>query len=140
MIESYLDAAGLDPRSGRREIGPLFEEYWAERQDRTRTRAASSFLVRMRRATRQTSRLEPEYRVDVNRVLADINDLPSTERIWTLLFVRTGVSFDILSEFLSERLIIDGLRANGSEPSCDSWKARHLLTSRTWSGGRPPMP
>lgn len=69
---------------------PAFETYWAERS--SRARCASWFLVKMRRATRDTSPLQPQDEADVRRVLAEIDALPSAERAWTLLYVRVAQS------------------------------------------------
>ena len=111
MIASYLDASDLDPNRNPAEIATLFTRYWSERSDRMRT--AGWFLVRMRRATRQTSPLRPQYRADIDHVLAEIDGLPPTERAWTLLFVQTGVFSP--SDLLPDRVIVDALGGLGRD-------------------------
>ena len=92
MIRFYLNAADRlsyqGPSFAKQPTLPssVFEEYWSERHNRVR--CASWFLVKMRRATRQTSPLQPQYENDVRRVLDEIDALPPVERAWTLLYVR----------------------------------------------------
>lgn len=110
MVRFYLDAAHVQPtgpvidssgyaidshgyRSTIRsastvELQATFNAYWAERKDRPH--CASWFLVKLERATRETPPLQPQYRADVNAVLAQIRELPAPERDWTLLFAAYG--------------------------------------------------
>ena len=78
MLVFYLQAAHL-------ERGSPFANYWLPRQGRKT--CASWFLARFRRATRQTTPLQPEYYEDVKRVLSEINALPTVERAWTQVYL-----------------------------------------------------
>jgi hypothetical protein len=89
----------------------VFEKYWAERG--SRMRCASWFLVKMRRATRDTSPLQPEYEVDVQRVLAEIDALPPGERAWTLLYARQDQSQ--LDTLVSDAAMVTALKAVGPD-------------------------
>jgi hypothetical protein len=91
MIGFYLNAADLWASStvlGKASALPssVFDAYWTERS--SRAWCASWFLVKMRRATRRTSPLQPQYEGDVRRVLSEIDALPPVERAWTLLDIR----------------------------------------------------
>ena len=78
MLQWYMKAA-------HQAQGTSFAEYWKPRAGRKT--CASWFLARLRRATRQTSPLQPQYQEDINRVLTEINALPPAERAWTQLYV-----------------------------------------------------
>jgi hypothetical protein len=97
MIQFYIEAAHMQAAhhiNGNPipvpELKSAFAQYWAERKDRTH--CASWFLVKLERATRETEPLQPQFRADVNTVLAQIRELPFPERDWTLLFVASGES------------------------------------------------
>ena len=62
-----------------------FAEYW--RKYAGRKYAASWFMVKMKRATRQTTPIQPEYQPDIQRVLAEIKALPMPDRAWIQLYV-----------------------------------------------------
>ena len=62
-----------------------FAEYW--RKYAGRKYAASWFMVKMKRATRQITPIQPEYRPDIQRVLAEIKALPMPDRAWIQLYV-----------------------------------------------------
>jgi len=47
-------------------------------------------MVKLMRATRQTSSAHPEYHKDTQRVMAEINALPAVERAWTMFFDHQG--------------------------------------------------
>jgi len=89
----------------------MFERYWAERSGRTQ--CASWFLVRMRRATRDGSPLQPQYEADVRRVLAEIEALPPVDRAWTLLYVRQDQLQ--VSTLVSDAAMVTSLRAVGPD-------------------------
>jgi hypothetical protein len=119
MIRFYLNAAGrpslesvVTPFNRQRSLPPsAFDEYWAQRS--SRARCASWFLVKMRRATRQTSPLQPEYEPDVRRVLAEIDALPPVERAWTLLYVRADQGqIDVV---VPDAAVVNALRAVGPD-------------------------
>ena len=88
-----------------------FQKYWAERGQRTR--CAGWFLVRMWRATRSTSPLQPQYEVDVRRVLAEIDALPPEERAWTLLYVREDQPQ--LDTLVPDAAMVTALKAVGAD-------------------------
>jgi hypothetical protein len=90
---------------------PLFEKYWAERS--SRTRCASWYLVKMRRATRDSSPIQPQYEPDVRRVLAEIDALPPDERAWTLLYVRQDQSQ--LNTLVSDAAMVAALSVVGPD-------------------------
>ena len=102
MIRFYLDAAF---ESG------TFEQYWAARG--ARARSASWLLVKLRRATRQTTPLQPAYAADIARVIAEIDALPPSERPWTLLYLRAADSE--LPPPLGDSLIVASLAAAGPD-------------------------
>lgn len=62
-----------------------FAAYWAKYGGRSYS--ASWFAVKMKRATRRTTPILPEYQPDIQRVLAEINALPMPDRAWTQLYV-----------------------------------------------------
>jgi len=120
MIGSYLAAAFRVSAFGRTMAGGTdltdvsasdFQTYWAERS--TRTQCASWFLVKMRRATRDSSPLQPQYEIDVRRVLAEIDGLPSPERAWTLLYVRQDQSQ--LDTLVSDAAMVTALKSVGPD-------------------------
>ena len=43
--------------------------------------SASWFMVKMKRATRQITPIQPEYRPDIQRVLAEMKALPTPDRV-----------------------------------------------------------
>jgi hypothetical protein len=92
--------------------GPKFEDYWAEHEKRAFS--AGWFLVKLRRATRQISPLQPEYRADVRRVLAEIDALPPLDRAWTLLYVRTSGYFD-QEALMSDAALVNTIRIIGAD-------------------------
>jgi hypothetical protein len=146
MIRFYLHATDRPsfqvqsisfPR--RPEIVPsLFDSYWSERSGRAR--CASWFVVRMRRATRQTTPLQPQYEEDVRRVLAEIDALPAVERAWTLLWVRTDQRQ--IDKIVSDAALVTALQVVGPdgfmtflrrEPPIDD---PDLLAGSVYSGSR----
>jgi hypothetical protein len=119
MIRFYLGATGRPsfggagtPFNRQRSLPPsAFDDYWAQRS--SRAHCASWFLVKMRRATRQTSPLQLEYEPDVRRVLAEIDALPPVERAWTLLYVRADQGqIDVL---VPDAAVVNALRAVGPD-------------------------
>jgi hypothetical protein len=91
MIQFYLEAAYVQLASRANgnpipeaDLSPAFDRYWAERKDRAQ--CASWFLVKLERATRQTSPIPAQYQEEVDAVLAQIAALPSPDREWTFLY------------------------------------------------------
>jgi hypothetical protein len=80
MLAAYVRASPTKKDSG-------FAEYWRIHQGRET--CASWFLVKLNRATRQTSPPQPQYQVDVQRVISEVEKLPAVERAWTLIFLRS---------------------------------------------------
>jgi hypothetical protein len=62
-----------------------FAGYWKKYAGRDY--AASWFAVRMKRATRETDPLQPEYRADIDRVISDMRALPAPDGLWIQLYV-----------------------------------------------------
>jgi hypothetical protein len=62
-----------------------FSDYWKRHADRDHY--ASWFAVKMKRATRQSVPIQPEYLPDIQRVLAEMKALPMPDRAWTQLYV-----------------------------------------------------
>lgn len=62
-----------------------FAEYW--KKYAVREYSASWFAVRMKRATRRTIPIQPEYQPDIQRVLAEMKALPLPDRAWIQLYV-----------------------------------------------------
>lgn len=62
-----------------------FAAYWARYAGRSN--AASWFAVKMKRATRQTTPIQPEYQAKIRQVLTEMNALPMPDRAWTELYV-----------------------------------------------------
>ena len=97
MIQFYLEATHVqlaERANGypipEADLSSTFDRYWAERKDRAH--CASWFLVKLKRATRQTEPVPEQYREDVDAVLAQIAALPSPDREWTLLYALFGES------------------------------------------------
>jgi hypothetical protein len=95
MIQFYLEATHVqlaERANGypipEADLSPAFDHYWAERKDRAH--CASWFLVKLERATREITPLQPQYQTDVDAVLAQIAALPSPDREWTLLYALFG--------------------------------------------------
>jgi hypothetical protein len=62
-----------------------FAQYWTKYEGRKSS--ASWFAVRMKRATRRTIPIQPEYQPDIRRVIGEIKTLPLPDRAWTQLYV-----------------------------------------------------
>jgi hypothetical protein len=62
-----------------------FAGYWQKYAGRDY--AASWFAFRMKRATRETDPIQPEYRADIDRVMADMRALSSPDGLWIQLYV-----------------------------------------------------
>ena len=95
MIQFYLEAAHVQLAARANgypipeaDLSPAFDHYWAERKDRAH--CASWFLVKLERATRQTSAVPEQYWEEVDAVLAQIAALPSPDREWTFLYALFG--------------------------------------------------
>jgi hypothetical protein len=62
-----------------------FRDYWKHYEGRNES--ADWFAVRLKRATRQTTPIQPQYRTDIERVLAEMKALPEPDRSLTELYV-----------------------------------------------------
>lgn len=89
-----------------------FDEYWRARSGRQS--CASWFLVKMNRATRNTSPPQPQYQRDVERVIYEIKALPLAERAWTQVFLRCQSSTE-LDATLTDIICIAALKAIGPD-------------------------
>jgi hypothetical protein len=106
MLVPYLRFAPRDTKS-------RFAEYWREREGRST--CASWFLVKMERATRCTSPLQAAYQQDVQRVLAEVQELPASDLAWTQVFLRC-MSVKQLDEVLTDATCLSALREIGPDP------------------------
>jgi hypothetical protein len=105
MLATYLRAAYVKDDCE-------FAEYWQAREGR-RT-CASWFLVRISRATRNTSPPQPEYQLDVQRVISELRALPPAERAWTQVFLRC-TSFTDLEATLTDATCVAALKEIGPD-------------------------
>jgi hypothetical protein len=105
MIRIYLEAS---PSEGG------FDQYWARRAARQRT--AGWFLVKMQRATRQTTPFLPQYQADIRRVLGEIEALPPAERAWTLLYVAMGIHHNRSTKLVPDAYLTAALKTIGPDP------------------------
>lgn len=80
MLAAYQRASFIKNDDG-------FAGYWRIYQGRQT--CASWFLVKLNRATRQSSPPQPQYQHDVRRVISEVEKLPPVERAWTLVFLRS---------------------------------------------------
>jgi hypothetical protein len=62
-----------------------FRDYWKQHQGRSES--ADWFAVRLKRATRDIHPVQPQYRADIERVLAEMKALPQPTRSLTELYV-----------------------------------------------------
>ena len=92
--------------------GSRFDEYWQARKDR-RT-CASWFLIRMQRATRNQTPIQPAYQRDIQRVSDDLNALPVADRAWTQVYLRCA-SPGQLQDTVTDAACIESLRELGSD-------------------------
>jgi hypothetical protein len=90
-VAQSMIAAYLGPEFKHRPTG--FAEYWNARKDRKT--CAGWYLIRLQRATRNQSPLQPQYQRDIQRVIDDLNALPVTERAWTQVYLRCRASVSI---------------------------------------------
>jgi len=105
MLDFYFKASTLKKLT--------FEEYWQPRA--ARKHCAGWFLVKLKRADRQTSPLQPAYHADVRRVLDEIQALPMPERAWTLLYVRSRNSVKF-STLVPDSACVAALKEAGPGP------------------------
>ncbi len=120
MIQLYLEATRTEwvVRANsypihEAELSSAFDRYWAERKDRAH--CASWFLVKLERATRETEPLQPQYRADVNVVLAQIDALPSPDREWTLLYALSGETLPGSEYVVSDGVLLHTAKAIGPD-------------------------
>jgi WD40 repeat protein len=62
-----------------------FARYWQKYAGRDYS--ASWLAVRMKRATRETDPIQPEYRADIDRVISAMRALPAPDGLWIQLYV-----------------------------------------------------
>ncbi len=109
-VAQSMVAAYLGPAFKHRPTG--FAEYWNARKDRKT--CAGWFLIRLQRATRNQSPLQPQYRRDIHRVIDDLNTLPVDERAWTQVYLRCRCFGDI-ETYLTDDACITSLKEVGSD-------------------------
>jgi hypothetical protein len=119
MIHFYLDAThthavgqATREEAPAAELLPVFDRYWAERKDRAH--CASWFLVKLERATRETEPIHPQYRADIDAVLAQIDALPPPDRKWTLLYALFGEVLPEREGVLSTEALLHAAQPIGS--------------------------
>jgi hypothetical protein len=103
MLFRYISSANVKGTTA-------FAKYWKPRKDRKT--CASWLLVKISRATRNTSPPQPEYQRDVEQIVAQLKSLPPSERAWTQIFLRV-TSFSGLENFISAETCIAGLKEIG---------------------------
>ena len=89
-----------------------FDRYWQVRKDRQT--CAGWFLVKTQRATRSTSPLQPQYKADFARVIAELDKLPVADRAWTQVYLRCH-SFAPLESVLTDTRCAADLKQVGSK-------------------------
>jgi hypothetical protein len=104
MLAPYLRSANVDENT-------KFAKYWNERKNRES--CASWFLVKVMRATRNTT-LRPEFRADIQAVLKPVKALPPKERAWTQVFLRC-MSFTNIDPDLSDEECVAALKEIGPD-------------------------
>jgi len=105
MLATYLRAAYVKEDCE-------FADYWQAREGRQT--CASWLLVRISRATRNTSPPQPEYQRDVRRVISELRALPPAERAWTQVFLRC-TSFTDLEATLTDATCVAALKEIGPD-------------------------
>ena len=133
MVRFYLDAGHIQPtgpvidssgyavnshgyRSTIRsastvELQATFDAYWAERKNRAN--CASWYLVKLKRATRQTEPIQPQYKADIDIALARIRALPLPDRDWTLLFAVFGGGMPGANYMVSDASLLAAAKSIG---------------------------
>jgi len=128
MLTCYFDAAKLDstiqPPWPRQPDGAppqpdiveqftiAFDKYWTGRENRPE--CASWLAVKMDRASRRITPIQSECRVDITRVIDEINRLPITERALTLLYVlHEGWWTNAEDRLAPESTVLDALKQFG---------------------------
>ena len=89
-----------------------FAEYWHARKERQI--CAGWFLIRLQRATRNQTPLQPQYQRDIQRVIDDLNALSIDERAWTQVYLRCR-SFGNIEKYLTEEACIASLKEVGHD-------------------------
>lgn len=135
MVRFYLDAAHVQPtgpaidssgyaidshgyRSTIRsastaELQMTFDVYWAERKKRAN--CASWYLVKLKRATRQTEPIQPQYQADIDAALAKIRALPLPDRDWTLFFAVFGGGMPRANYVVYDAALLAAAKSIGSD-------------------------
>jgi len=85
VAQAMLKFWGVSDERETRVTAEIFKKYWKKYEGRQYS--AGWFAVKMNRATRETSPIQPEYQSDIKRVLTEMDALPPRERAWTRLFV-----------------------------------------------------
>ncbi len=88
-----------------------FKRHWQKYEGRTRS--ASWFRVKMNRADRRTSPLQPEYRNDIQRLLSEMEALPPPDRGWIRLYVLC--SGDLMERPVTDAYLLTAARELGPD-------------------------
>ena len=105
VVQSMLAFWGVGDPNRDKVSASQFELYWAKYAGRRH--AAHWFRVKMDRATRRTIPIQEAHRPDMDRVLAQINALPSVDRAWTSLFVLCPAGNYHPQSVAEHRLVLD---------------------------------
>ena len=105
MVAAYLGPAFKHHPTG-------FSEYWNARKNRKT--CANWFLIRLQRATRNQTPLQPKYQRDIQHVIDDLNALPVEERAWTQVYLRCRCFGDI-EKYLTDDACIAALKDAGHD-------------------------
>ena len=84
MVAFYMERAGFY-YGIKHPTQPGFEKYWEDRKNRSQ--CASWFAIKLDRANRGTSPTQPESIADIQNVRHQIDQLPTDDRAWTLLWL-----------------------------------------------------
>jgi hypothetical protein len=135
MVRFYLDAVHIQPTgpvidssgyaidshgyrstigtASTAELQSTFDVYWRERKDRAN--CASWYLVKLKRATRQTEPIQPQYQADIDAVFAKIRALPLPDRDWTLFFAVFGGGMPRANYVASDAALLAAATSIGSD-------------------------
>ena len=105
MVAAYLGPAFKHQSTG-------FTEYWHARKERQS--CAGWFLIRLQRATRNQTPLQPKYQRDIQRVIDDLKALPVDERAWTQVYLRCRC-FGKIEKYLPDAACIAALNDVGHD-------------------------
>jgi hypothetical protein len=105
MLGRYLNATQITEDS-------TFADYWKPRKDLQT--CASWILVKVARATRNSTAEKPEHKRDLERVISELKKLPPSDRAWTQIYLRV-TSFADLDKILTDEVCVATLKEIGPD-------------------------